>query len=83
MYVFPCMLSHAVQKVHGGVYLQVSLDGSLFHLRSLKAKSKCLHNLTQDAHFADDCVHLTQKSKDLQLMLDRLSEGSRAFGLTL
>ena len=77
---FTCMLAHAVQDTEEGVY---RLDGSLFDLRRLNTKTKCLHQLIQETLFADDCALLAQKDSDLHMMLNKFSEASKAFGLTI
>ena len=66
-----------------GVYIRYCLDGSLFDLQHLNTKTKCLHQLIQEALVADDCVLLAHKDIDLQMMLNKFSQVSKAFGLTI
>ena len=80
---FTCMLSHAVRDLEKGVYIRYRLDGSLFDLRRLTAKTKSHQDLIQEALFADDCALVAHAEPDLQLMLDRFSEASKLFGLTI
>ena len=80
---FTCMLSHAVQDLKKGVYVRYRLDGCLFDLRRLKAKTKSLQTLLQEILFADDCALVAHAEQDLQRMLDRFSEASKLFGLTI
>ena len=77
---FTCMLA---QDMEEGVYIRYRLDGSLFDLRRLNAKTKCLHQLIEEALFADDCALLAHKDSDLQMMLNKFSEASKALGLTI
>ena len=44
---FTCMLSHATRNLKKGVYIRYRLDGSLFDLRRLTAKTKRLQTLLQ------------------------------------
>ena len=44
------------RSTENGVYLKYRLDGSLFDLRRLNAKSKTLEQLTLEALFDDDCA---------------------------
>lgn len=80
---FTCMLSHAVRDLDQGVYVRYRLDGSLFDLRRLTAKTKSKKVLIQEALFADDCALVAHTESDLQLMLDRFSDASRLFGLSI
>ena len=80
---FTCMLSHAVRDLEKGVYIRYRLDGSLFNLRRLSAKTKSLQNLLQEVLFADDCALVAHAESDLQIVLDRFSEASKLFGLTV
>ena len=66
---FTCMLSHAVQDLEKGVYIRYRLDGSLFDL--------------EEVLFADDCALVAHAEPDVQMMLDRFSEASKLFGLTI
>ena len=76
-------LAHTVLDLEEGVYVRYRLDGSLFDPRRLTAKTKRLRTLIQEAIFADDCAEMAHRDKDLQLMLDKFSEGSKLFGLTI
>ena len=80
---FTCMLSHAVRDLEKGVYIPYRLDGSLFDLRCLTAKTKSLQTLLQVVLFADDCALVAHIETDLQRMMDRFSDASKLFGLTV
>ena len=60
-----CMLSHAVRDLEKGVYIPYRLDGSLFDLRCLTAKTKSLQTLLQVVLFADDCALVAHTETDL------------------
>ena len=49
---FTCVFSHAVQDLEEGVYIRYCLDGSLFDLRRLTAKTRTLHKLIHEAQFS-------------------------------
>ena len=80
---FTSMLSHACKDLDKGVYLKYRLDGSLFDLRRLSAKTKTSLDLLQEALFADDCALVAHSESDLQSMLNRFAEASRLFGLQI
>ena len=65
------------------MYIRFRLDGSLFDLRRLAAKTKSQTTLLQEVLFADDCALMAHAESDLQLMLDRFSHASKLFGLTV
>ena len=80
---FTAMLSHACSKLEKGIYLKYRLDGSLFDLRRLQAKTKVSTELIQEALFADDCSLNAHSEADLQIMIDHFAEASQLFGLTI
>ena len=63
-----CMLADAVQDMAD---IRYHLDWSLFDLQSLNAKTKCWHQLIQEALFADDCALLAHKYSNLQINKSR------------
>ena len=80
---FTCVLRQAVGNIHEGVYVRFRYDGSTFDLRRLSAKTKTLNSLIQEALFADECALMAHKLGDLQAMLNRFSDASKQFGLTI
>lgn len=62
------MLAHSVQDMED---IRYRLDCSLFDLQRLNAKTKCWHQLIQDAQFADDCALLAHKGSNLQINKSR------------
>ena len=63
-----CMLAHAVQDMEE---IRYRLDFSLFDLQRLNAKTKCWHQLIQEALFAEDCALLANKDSKLQINKSR------------
>ena len=59
------------------------LDGFIFDLRRLTAKPRSKQTLFQEVLFADDCAQVAHAEQDLQRILNRFSEASRLFGLTI
>jgi hypothetical protein len=47
------------------------------------AKTKTLTELIQEALFADDCALMAHRPDALQVMLNKFSESSKLFGLTI
>ena len=80
---FTCVLRQAAQNLEEGVYIRYRLDGSIFDLRRLTAKTKTLTGLLREALFADDCALMAHKPSALQIMVDKFSEASKQFGLTI
>uniref|UniRef100_UPI00398F0602 uncharacterized protein n=1 Tax=Pristiophorus japonicus TaxID=55135 RepID=UPI00398F0602 len=56
---FICILNYAIKDLEFGVYLKYRLDGSLFDLRRLAAKTKVRKRLILEALFADNCALMT------------------------
>ena len=80
---FTCVLNHALRDLDRGIYIRYRLDGSLFDLRRLNAKTKTVEKLVAEALFADDCALMAHTEADLQLIVTRFAEASRLFGLTI
>ena len=58
---FTCILNHAVRDVKQGVYLRYRLDGSLFDLHPLRARTIIIERIFLEALFTDNCTLMTQK----------------------
>ena len=80
---FACVFTHAVRNLDHRVYLRQRLDGSLFDLIHLSAKSKTLERMILEALFANDCALMAHKESDLKLIMDRFLEASHQFCLTI
>ena len=65
------------------IYNRYRLDGSLFDLRRLTAKTKTLERLLLLALFADDCALMAHNVHHLQVIVDVFSEAAKHFGLTI
>ena len=80
---FKCVLTCSVRDLDCGVNLRYRLDGSLFNLRHLSAKTKVLERIILEALFATDCAQLAHKESDLQLIMDKFAEASHLFNTTI
>ncbi|KAL8591100.1 hypothetical protein ACOMHN_058753 [Nucella lapillus] len=78
-----CVLNHAVRDIQDGVYLKYRMDGSLFDLRYLNAKTKKTERTILEALFADDCALMAHTESALQHTVDKFAEAYRLFGLTI
>ena len=65
------------------MHLGYRLDGSLFDLRILNAKTTTLERLITDELFADDCVLMAHPEPGLQTIVDRFAETTQFFCLTI
>ena len=80
---FACVLNHAIKDLEQGVYLRYRLDGFLFDIHRLTAKTKTVKKIVLDALFADDCALIAHTDSDLQIIVNKFAEASRLFGLTI
>ena len=62
---FTCVLNHATRDLEEGMYLRYRLDGSLFKLCRLTAKTKTVKKTVLEALFADDCALMAHRESDL------------------
>ena len=77
------MLHRALGNCSQGIYIKYRLDGSLFDLRRLTAKTKTQKHLITEAMFADDCALMAHSEADLQLLATHFNEAAALFGLTV
>ena len=77
------MLNHATRDLEQGVYRRYRIDGSLLDLRRLTAKTKTVKKTVLEALFADDCALMAHRESDLQIIVNKFSENSHLFGLTI
>ena len=80
---FTQVLLHATKDLEFGIYIRYRLDGSLFDLRRLSARTKTLERLLIEALFADNCALMAHKENHLQVITDKFSEAAKLFGLTI
>lgn len=66
-----------------GVELNYRLDGSLFNLRRLQARTKVSRVEVCELQYADDCVLVTNSAEDLQNALSVMQDIYRALGLVI
>ena len=66
-----------------GVQLNYQLDGRLFNLRHLKAKTKVTKTAAIYLQYDDDCVILAHSAKQLQTSLDLFTEVYQSLGLSI
>ena len=71
------------QRSGSGHLHRYRLDGSLFDLRRLTAKTKTQERLLLEALFADDCALMAHNEHHLQVIVDVFYEAAKHFGLTI
>ena len=62
---FATILNHAFRESTEGIYLRTRLDGNLFKLSRLRAKTRVHENYVRDLLFADDAAITTHTQEDL------------------
>ena len=80
--MFSAMLTDAFADTDIGIGIRHRMDGSIFNLRRLKAKTKVKTNIINDFLFVDDCA-LNSISDDMQQNDDKFAEACTNFGLTI
>lgn len=81
--MFSAMLEDAFRDINVGINIRYRLDGKLFNLRRLQAKSRVKTHIIRDLLFADDCSLNASSEADLQYCLDKFAEACSNFGLTI
>lgn len=81
--IFISAVLHLVsEKLPRGIDMQFRMDGKLFNLRRLKAKTLTTHMAILELQYADDNALVTH-TEDLQVAVDAFSYAHDALGLTL
>ena len=78
---FTCVLNHTLKDLDRGIYIKYRLNGSLFDLCRLRAKTKTVERLVTEALFADDCALMAHTEVDLQLIVSKVCESLPALRL--
>ena len=78
-----CVLNHGLCDFTSGVYLRYGLEGLLFDLRQLNARTRTLERLIMEALFADYCILMAHPECELQTIVSKFAEASYLFGLKI
>ena len=81
--MFSAMLTDAFADTDIGIGIRHRMDGSVFNLRRLKAKTKVKTDTINDFLFADDCALNSISVDDMQQNVDKFAETCTNFGLTI
>ena len=81
--MFSAMLTDAFADTDIGIGIRHRMDGSVFNLRKLKAKTKVKTDTINDFLFADDCALNFISADDMQQNVDKFAEACTNFGLTI
>ena len=80
--VYLCAILFLVRdRLPHGVELDYRLDGRLFNLGRLMAKTIVMKIAVIDLQYADDCAILDHSAKELQTSLDHFTEAYQSLGL--
>ena len=74
--MFSAMLSDAFRDKDMGINIRYRMDGSVFNLRRLQAKTKVSEDSINDLLFADDCALNATSEADMQHSADIIIFGS-------
>lgn len=80
---FAALLHHAFDSSTEEIYIRTRLDGSLFNLARLRAKTKTVEVLLRELLFADDAAITAHENETLQNLMDRLAHACELFSLTI
>ena len=77
------MLREAKEDLPDGICIRFRTDGSLPNLLRLLARTKTIEELITELLFADDCALLAHTEEPLQHIVNRFSDATKNFGLTI
>jgi len=81
--MFSAMLTAAFTDTDLGIGIRYRMDGSVFNLRRLQAKTKVKRDTINEFLFADDCALNSTSADIMQQNVDKFSEACTDFGLTI
>ena len=81
--MFSAMLTDAFADTDISIGIRHRMDGSIFNLRRLKAKTKVKTNTINDFLFADDCALNSISEDDMQQNVDKFAEACTNFVLRI
>ena len=81
--MFSVMLTDAFRDGDIGIGIRYRMDGKLFNLRRLQAKTKVMTDIIRDFLYADDCALNAGSEADMQRSVDKLSDACNDCGLTI
>ena len=76
------LLQHRLRE-DDGIQVEYRLDGNLFNLRRLQARTKTSSNQVVELQYADDAALLAHTANSMQHILDALSTLYQAFGVEI
>ena len=77
------VLLYAFINLDLGIYIRYYLDGLLFDLQHLTAKTKILERPITEALFPGDCALMAHQENHLQTITVRFAKASKVFGLII
>ena len=81
---FGLLLKHAFDTTTEGIYIRTRLDGRLFNLARLRAKTRVRKVLIRDMLFADDAAIVTHTQEGgTPVLMDCFPQACKDFGLTI
>ena len=81
--MFSAMLTDAFQEGDNGIPIRYRLDGKLFNLNRLQAKSKVQSEVLDEFLFADDMAKGAPTEEKMQKGVDQVSDSCDNYGLTI
>ena len=81
--MFSAMLTDAFTDTDIGIGIRYRMDGSVFNLRRLQAKTKIKTDTINDLLFADDCALNSTSEEEMQENVDKFAQACINFGLTI
>ena len=81
--MFSVMLTDAFRDGDIGIGIRYRMDGNLFNLRRLQAKTKVMTDINQNFLYVDDCDLNAGSEGDMQRSVDKLSDACNDCGLTI
>jgi len=80
---FAMMLLVAFKDCESGIPVRFRMDGNVFNLRRLQARTKTFVAMFRDLLYADDCALLAHSEAEAQSLFTRFCTAATRFGLTV
>ena len=77
------LLADAIKSTASGIFMRYRVDGSVFNLQRLRAKTNVFHTVIRDPLFANDCALMAHTVEDIQELTTCFARAAGRFGLTI
>ena len=81
--MFAVLLTDALKNTTSSIYMRYRVDGGVYNLQRLRARTKVMHTFVRELLFSDDCALMTHTVEDIQELTSCFARAAKRFGLKI